>query len=43
MRIGWDEMVLEEEALCAKVFAHPDATEGMSAMLAKRPAHFQDQ
>ncbi len=42
MRHDWDAMVQQEEALCAEVFAHPDAAEGMAAMLAKRPPLFQD-
>jgi enoyl-CoA hydratase/carnithine racemase len=42
MRRGWDEMAQEEEVLCAQVFGHPDAAEGMSAMLAKRAPTFQD-
>jgi len=42
LRHGWDEMVRYEEELCAEVFAHPDAHEGMRAFMEKRPARFLD-
>jgi enoyl-CoA hydratase/carnithine racemase len=43
MRSSWDDMVEQEEDLCAEVFNHPDAAEGMAAMLAKRAPDFQDR
>ena len=42
LRHGWDEMAAYEETLSAEVFAHPDAAEGMHAMLEKRPPSFED-
>ena len=42
LRHGWDEMVRYEEQLCASVFSHPDAHEGMAAFLEKRVPRFQD-
>lgn len=42
LRHGWDEMVRYEEELCAPVFTHPDAHEGMAAFLEKREPRFRD-
>ncbi len=42
LRHDWDEMAAFEAELTAEVFAHPDAAEGMSAFLQKRPPTFQD-
>lgn len=42
LRHSWDEMAAYEEELSQQVFAHPDAAEGMSAMLAKRKPNFRD-
>jgi enoyl-CoA hydratase/carnithine racemase len=42
LRHGWDEMAAYEEELSQQVFAHPDAAEGMSAILAKRTPNFRD-
>jgi len=42
LRHGWDEMAEYEEELSRSVFAHPDAAEGMAAMLAKRTPDFRD-
>ena len=42
LRHGWDEMAGYEEDLSAEVFAHADATEGMSAFLEKRRPVFED-
>ena len=39
---GWDEMVAYEEELAARMFAHPDSEEGMSAFLEKRQPQFGD-
>lgn len=42
LRHSWDEMAEYEEQLSRSVFAHPDAAEGMSAMLEKRKPNFRD-
>ncbi len=42
LRHGWDEMAEYEEELSRSVFAHPDAAEGMAAMLEKRTPDFRD-
>jgi enoyl-CoA hydratase/carnithine racemase len=42
MRNSWDDMAEQEEVLCAQVFNHPDAAEGIAAMLGKRAPKFQD-
>jgi len=42
LRHSWDETVRFEEEVCAQVFAHPDAHEGMTAFLEKREPRFRD-
>ena len=42
LRHSWDEMAEYEEQLSRSVFAHPDAAEGMTAMLEKRKPNFRD-
>ncbi len=42
LRHDWDEMAEYEEELSRSVFAHPDAAEGMAAMLEKRTPDFRD-
>jgi enoyl-CoA hydratase/carnithine racemase len=42
LRHGWEAMVVEEEAIAARMFEHPDSHEGMSAFLEKRRPVFQD-
>lgn len=42
LRHSWDSMVQYEEELCAQVFGHPDAAEGMQAFLEKRKPQFED-
>jgi enoyl-CoA hydratase/carnithine racemase len=42
LRHRWDEMVVEEEAIAARIFNHPDSHEGMAAFLEKRSPVFQD-
>jgi enoyl-CoA hydratase/carnithine racemase len=42
LRHSWDAMVEFEEELSQSVFAHPDAAEGMAAMLAKRTPNFRN-
>lgn len=42
LRHSWDDMAVFEEELCQRVFGHPDAAEGMSAMMAKQVPKFQD-
>jgi enoyl-CoA hydratase/carnithine racemase len=42
MRRSWNDMAAFEEELTAEIFAHPDAEEGMSAFLQKRPPVFRD-
>jgi enoyl-CoA hydratase/carnithine racemase len=42
LRHAWGSMVAYEEELCAEVFAHADAKEGMQAFFEKRKPRFQD-
>ena len=42
LRHSWDSMVDYEEELCAAVFGHADAEEGMKAFLEKRAPKFED-
>ena len=42
LRYSWDSMVEYEEELCALVFEHRDAREGMQAFLEKRSPKFED-
>jgi enoyl-CoA hydratase/carnithine racemase len=42
LRHSWDSMVKYEEELCAQVFGHSDAKEGMEAFLEKRAPRFED-
>jgi enoyl-CoA hydratase/carnithine racemase len=42
LRESWDSMVRYEEELCAQVFEHNDAKEGMEAFLKKRAPRFED-
>jgi enoyl-CoA hydratase/carnithine racemase len=42
LRESWDSMVRYEEELCAQVFEHGDAKEGMQAFLEKRAPRFED-
>jgi enoyl-CoA hydratase/carnithine racemase len=42
LRHSWDSMVEYEEELCAAVFGHADAEEGMKAFLEKRAPKFED-
>ena len=43
LRNGWEETARYEEELCAEVFEHPDAKEGMAAFFEKRAPRFQDR
>jgi hypothetical protein len=42
LRHGWDETARYDEELYGRVSAHPDAAEGIVAILAKRTPNFED-
>jgi enoyl-CoA hydratase/carnithine racemase len=42
LRHDWDEMAAYEEELSRSIFSHPDAAEGMAAMMEKRKPNFRD-